>query len=122
MAHGEGRQPPYARPAEPLAAGVMIGRCVKIVGRSAAGVVIEDGLSQRRFDKVLVACHADQALEVIKALTDAERHLLGAFRYSRNHAVLHGDERPMLGGVRPGRPGTISPPATGRPARRSPTG
>ena len=84
-----------ARLAEPLGAGVMIGRSAKIVERSAAGVVIEEGLGRRRFDKVLVACHADQALKVIKAPTDAERHLLGAFRYSRNHAVLHGDERLM---------------------------
>lgn len=77
--------------AEPLKGRVMLGRDVKIVERSAAGVVIEDGASQRRFDKVLVACHADQALGVIKAPTKAERRILGAFRYSRNRAVLHCD-------------------------------
>jgi len=50
---------------EPLKGRVMLGRDVRIVERSAAGVVIEDGASQRRFDKVLVACHADQALGVV---------------------------------------------------------
>ncbi|PIO98095.1 NAD(P)/FAD-dependent oxidoreductase [Pleomorphomonas carboxyditropha] len=84
-----------ARLAEPLAGRVMIGRDVRIVERSAAGVAIEDGASRRRFDKVLVACHADQALGVIEAPTEAELRLLGAFRYSRNQAVLHGDDRLM---------------------------
>lgn len=84
-----------ARLSEPLAGRVMIGRDVKIVERSQAGVVIEDGVTQRRFDRVLVACHADQALGVIKAPTEAERRILGAFRYSSNKAVLHGDERLM---------------------------
>lgn len=84
-----------AKLAEPLNGQAMIGRDVKIVERSSAGVVIEDGLRQRLFDKVLVACHADQALGVLKAPTEAERQILGAFRYSRNYAVLHGDERLM---------------------------
>jgi len=84
-----------SRLSEALDGRVMIGRDVRIVERSAAGVVIEDGLSQRRFDKVLVACHADQALAVVKTPSEAERRVLGAFRYSRNHAVLHGDPRLM---------------------------
>ncbi len=83
------------RLSEPLGGRVMLGRDVKIVERSPAGVVIEDGLSQRRFDKVLVACHADQALRVIKVPTEAERRILGAFRYSRNQTILHGDDRLM---------------------------
>ena len=104
-----------AKLAEPLNGQAMIGRDVKIVERSSAGVVIEDGLRQRRFDKVLVACHADQALGVLKAPTEAERQILGAFRYSRNYAVsarrraadaapagclggleLSGDQRPFV--------------------------
>ena len=80
-----------ARLSEPLAGQVMIGRDVRIVERAAGGVVIEDGSSQRRFDKVLVACHADQALNLIRTPTEAEQRILGAFRYSRNEAVLHGD-------------------------------
>lgn len=79
----------------PLGGRVMLGRDVKIVERSPAGVVIEDGLSQRRFDKVLVACHADQALKVLKVPTEAESRILGAFRYSRNQTILHGDDRLM---------------------------
>ncbi|WP_026792527.1 NAD(P)/FAD-dependent oxidoreductase [Pleomorphomonas oryzae] len=83
------------RLSEPLAGRILIGRDVNIIERSAAGVVIEDGASRRRFDKVLLACHADQALKVIRTPTEAERRVLGAFRYSRNHTVLHADERLM---------------------------
>lgn len=84
-----------SRLSEPLAGRILIGRDVRIVERSAGGVVIEDGATQRRFDKVLLACHADQALKVIKTPTEAERRVLGAFRYSSNHTVLHADERLM---------------------------
>ena len=84
-----------SRLAEPLAGRVMIGRNVRIVERSAAGVLIDDGSGRRRFDRVLVACHADQALAVLETPTEAERRILGAFRYSRNQTVLHGDPRLM---------------------------
>jgi predicted NAD/FAD-binding protein len=46
---------------------------------------------RRRFDHVVVATHADQALRLIAAPTADERRLLGAFRYSTNEAVLHSD-------------------------------
>jgi predicted NAD/FAD-binding protein len=44
-----------------------------------------------RFDHVVIATHADQALAILDTPSDAERRLLGAFRYSRNTAVLHSD-------------------------------
>jgi uncharacterized protein len=44
------------------------------------------------FDHVIMACHADQALAALTDASDKERDLLGAFRYSRNVAVLHTDE------------------------------
>lgn len=43
------------------------------------------------FDDVVIATHADQALRMLVDATTDERRLLGAFRYSRNEAVLHGD-------------------------------
>jgi hypothetical protein len=45
----------------------------------------------RHFDRVILAVHANQALAIIDQPTRAERELLGAFRYSRNLAVLHSD-------------------------------
>lgn len=44
-----------------------------------------------RFDAVVVGAHADQALGMLQDPSEDERRLLGAFRYSRNHTVLHSD-------------------------------
>lgn len=44
-----------------------------------------------RFDDVVFACHADEALEILSDASAAERTLLGSFTYSTNHAVLHSD-------------------------------
>jgi predicted NAD/FAD-binding protein len=56
-----------------------------------ASVVIAEGDPGRRFDQVVVATHADQALGLLDDASSDERRLLGAFRYSRNLAVLHRD-------------------------------
>jgi hypothetical protein len=45
-----------------------------------------------RFDRVVLATHADTALALLATPTDAERRVLGAFRYSQNQTVLHTDE------------------------------
>ena len=46
---------------------------------------------EQRYDHVVLATHADQALAMLEDPTPTERELLGAFRYSRNLAVLHTD-------------------------------
>lgn len=66
----------------PVASIKRLGGAVEI--RDARGGV-------RRFDDVVVATHADQALSMLADPTEDERRLLGAFRYSRNEAVLHSD-------------------------------
>ena len=43
----------------------------------------------------MIAAHADQALALLADPTEEERLVLGAFRYSRNEAVLHTDTRAM---------------------------
>lgn len=65
---------------------------VTSVRRDAAGVDVIDATgARRRFDDVVIATHADRALALLADPTEAERRLLGAFRYSRNEAVLHSD-------------------------------
>ena len=49
------------------------------------------GLDAERFDEVVIACHADQALAILADPSQRERELLGAFQYSRNEATLHTD-------------------------------
>ncbi len=53
-------------------------------------VTLDDG-STRRFDAVVVATHADQALRMLEDPSDDERRVLGAFAYTTNEAILHTD-------------------------------
>ena len=55
-----------------------------------ASVASADG-GDARYDHVVIATHADQALRLLPDPSDEERRLLGAFAYSTNRAVLHGD-------------------------------
>ncbi|MFI5047257.1 MAG: NAD(P)/FAD-dependent oxidoreductase [Acidimicrobiia bacterium] len=65
---------------------------VRAVSRTADGVAVRDDADDVRcFDRVVIATHADQALTLLAAPTDAEREVLGAFGYSANHTVLHTD-------------------------------
>jgi predicted NAD/FAD-binding protein len=47
------------------------------------------------YDDVIMACHGDETLALLKDADDAERAALSAFRYQRNIAVLHRDVRVM---------------------------
>lgn len=53
-------------------------------------VTAKDG-SMREFDKVILACHADQALALLADPTDLESRLLSKFHYQPNIATLHTD-------------------------------
>lgn len=44
------------------------------------------------FDKVVIATHADEALNLLTDAVDEERSVLGAFGYSTNMAWLHRDD------------------------------
>jgi len=62
------------------------------VRRDARGAsVASAGGGEERYDDVVIATHADQALRLLADASDDERRLLGAFAYSTNRAVLHGD-------------------------------
>ncbi|MEM7503484.1 MAG: FAD-dependent oxidoreductase [Pseudomonadota bacterium] len=64
------------------------------VRRIASGVEVrtEEG-STESYDRVFLACHADQALKMLEDPTVTEREVLGSFGFQDNHAVLHTDER-----------------------------
>ncbi|WP_299444453.1 NAD(P)/FAD-dependent oxidoreductase [uncultured Phycicoccus sp.] len=44
-----------------------------------------------RYDRIVLATHADDALRLLADATPAEKEVLGAFRYSANETVLHRD-------------------------------
>lgn len=65
---------------------------VTAVQRVENGVEVMDSRGgSQRFDHVVLATHANQALAAIVDPSAEEAELLGAFRYSRNLAVLHSD-------------------------------
>lgn len=64
--------------------------------RKNNGVTIEDHHgNNRHFDEVILACHSDQALDLLDAPTETEKKLLSQFPYQRNIAYLHTDENQM---------------------------
>jgi uncharacterized protein len=77
----------------PLAGRTRFDTEVRAVRREAGAVTIVDGRGGHEvFDHVVMACHADQALAALSDPSGLEGELLGAFRYSRNVAVLHTDD------------------------------
>ncbi|ANK79587.1 MAG: NAD/FAD-binding protein [Rhizobiales bacterium NRL2] len=65
---------------------------VEAITRTPEGVRVEDRQDGVEIhDAVIMACHADEALGLIKDADGAERRVLGGFRYQRNLAVLHSD-------------------------------
>lgn len=63
------------------------------VERDADGVVIHSPAGRERFDKVVFACHSDQALKLLAEPSTAEQSILGALPYADNEVVLHTDTR-----------------------------
>jgi predicted NAD/FAD-binding protein len=73
-----------------------LGRAAQSIRRLHDSVAVRDESGDEQgFDHVVLACHADQALALIDNPTEQECTLLGAFGYTRNRAVLHGDTRFM---------------------------
>ena len=71
---------------------VLLGRGVDRVRRDHDGVAVTDAIGDTaRFDAVVIATHADQALAMLDDPSDEEVELLGAWDYSANAAVLHDD-------------------------------
>jgi predicted NAD/FAD-binding protein len=66
---------------------------VTTVARDAGGVTLVAGGREHRYDRIIIATHADTALALLARPSDAERRVLGAFRYSENRTVLHTDRR-----------------------------
>jgi predicted NAD/FAD-binding protein len=59
--------------------------------RSGVEISTVEGTTEL-FERAVVATHPDAALRILAHPTGTERAALGAFRYSRSHAVLHHDE------------------------------
>jgi predicted NAD/FAD-binding protein len=77
-----------------LSAAVWTSSPVRRVERDAGGVTVEVAgahAGRHRFDRAVLATHADDALALLADPTGDERRVLGALSYGRNRVVLHGD-------------------------------
>ena len=71
---------------------IVLNAQIKHVNRDAEGVTVcHDNGEQQRFDKVVFACHSDQALALLAEPSQAEQDILGAIPYTANSVVLHTD-------------------------------
>ncbi|MDK1396066.1 MULTISPECIES: NAD(P)/FAD-dependent oxidoreductase [Pseudomonas] len=66
---------------------------VQRVERDETGVLIHSAAGSERFDKVVFACHSDEALQLLASPSRAEREILQALPYADNDVVLHTDTR-----------------------------
>ncbi len=66
-------------------------KVIRLVRHEDGVTVVDEHGDEDRFDKVIVAAHSDQALEMLDRPTDDERRILGAIRYKPNVVYLHRD-------------------------------
>ena len=71
---------------------VRAGMPVRGLRRDEDGVLVRtDDDTVQRFDRAVVATHADEALALLEDPSVTEREILGTFGYTLNDAVLHTD-------------------------------
>ncbi|AXK71180.1 FAD-dependent oxidoreductase [Lysobacter sp. TY2-98] len=66
---------------------------VRAVRRDDDGVFVHTAAGEERFDRVVLACHSDQALGLLTDADARERDVLGAIGYQHNDVALHTDAR-----------------------------
>jgi predicted NAD/FAD-binding protein len=75
---------------------IRLGDAVATVSRPGKGVSVASASgSVQTFDRVILACHADQALGLLADPTAEESRVLGEFKYQPNVATLHTDSSVM---------------------------
>ena len=65
---------------------------IKKISREKGKVYIYDGKKRIYFDHIVLACHSDQALNLIEDPSKEELSYLSKIKYQRNNVWLHSDE------------------------------
>lgn len=79
---------------EPFRERIRLETPVRRIERRPDGVWVTPTSGEaQRYDEVIVACHADQALRMVTEPLAVERELLARFPYQENVATLHSDVR-----------------------------
>ncbi len=68
---------------------------IKGIERFEDGVRVHSTRGVEEYDEVILACHSDQALKMLRDPSQQESNILGALPYQMNDVVLHTDERLM---------------------------
>jgi len=90
----EGGSSSYVAPlTESFKQHIRLNCAVTRVERDADGVTLHSAAGTERFDKVIFACHSDQALALLAEPSRIEKEILGALPYADNDVVLHTDTR-----------------------------
>jgi predicted NAD/FAD-binding protein len=76
-------------PKKRLAAPVLAIR--RVISGPVPRVRVDSAGGSELFDQVVMACHSDQSLSLIKDVTPDEHGILSAVKYQYNRAVLHTD-------------------------------
>ena len=85
-----------ARLADGLSGGARSGQPATAVRRGADGAWVHTAQAEaERYDAVVLACHADEALRLITEPRPVERAVLSCFGYQENRAILHTDTELM---------------------------
>jgi predicted NAD/FAD-binding protein len=75
---------------------VLLSQPAQKIERKADKAAVIDARGERReFDKVIVACHANEAVHLLADDMRLESQLLSRFAYQKNQATLHTDESIM---------------------------
>jgi uncharacterized protein len=64
---------------------------VQSVSRDKSGAMVTTGDNREHYDRIILACHSDQALALLQDATDSETEILGAMTFQENETVLHTD-------------------------------
>ena len=87
-----GSQQYVERLTSPYRDSIRLSTPVHAVYRSGPRVIVESSRGREQFDQVILACHSDTSLRLLRDADDVEAALLQAFPYSRNRVVLHTDD------------------------------
>lgn len=68
---------------------------VESVTRYSNHVELKVGGKSETFDQIVLACHSDQALAMLRDPSTEEQEILGAMAYQENDVILHSDTRLM---------------------------
>tara|TARA_A100001037_G_C15105029_1_gene615975 strand:+ start:297 stop:1616 length:1320 start_codon:yes stop_codon:yes gene_type:complete len=68
---------------------------VKVIRSEEGAAIIDYNGNKQKFDALVIATHADEALALLENADPIEQRLLGSFRYTKNKAILHTDPNLM---------------------------